>query len=270
MSTGQNIEALLPISENNGSQAVNARDLHAFLESKQQFSDWIKGRIDQFDFEEGVDFEVFDYDYQGNLLHKNMKSDNQRVSKTEYALSIDMAKELSMVERNEKGKQARRYFIACEKGLVQFISTTQTQQPIYSLEDKFKAIELSCKCLRASKASKARMINSVLAPMGLPVFDYVESDGACLSAKDLLEKHQVIYNGKELKSVTFNKIMEEHGYIERVVRSTKKGKESFASLTEKGLKYGRNDEPTQGSYGTTQPKYFVKKFPELLHVIGLM
>lgn len=117
MSTGQNIEALLPISNNNGSQAVNARDLHVFLESKQQFSDWIKGRIDQFDFEEGVDFEVFDYDYQGNLLHKNMKSDNQRVSKTEYAISIGMAKELSMVERNAKGKQARRYFIACEEKL---------------------------------------------------------------------------------------------------------------------------------------------------------
>lgn len=56
---------------------------------------------------------------RGNLLnirHDNfIKSENQQVSKIEYALSINMAKELSMVEGNEKGKQARRYFIQCEE-----------------------------------------------------------------------------------------------------------------------------------------------------------
>ena len=53
METINNLGDLLPINENNGQRAVNARDLHSFLESKQDFSTWIKGRIDQFGFVEG-------------------------------------------------------------------------------------------------------------------------------------------------------------------------------------------------------------------------
>ena len=94
-------------------QLVDARLLHLFLESSQQFTDWIKNRIDDYGFIENVDF----------LLHKFMKRENSRAvgghNKTNYHLSIDMAKELSMVERNEKGKQARRYFIDCERRLLQ-------------------------------------------------------------------------------------------------------------------------------------------------------
>lgn len=262
MENQNNLGALLPINENDGIRAVNARDLHSFLGSKQDFSTWMKNRIDQYGFVENQDFQI--------LAPQNYGASWGGSNKVEYALSIDMAKELSMVERNEKGKQARRYFIACEKGLIQFVSASKTQQPIYSLEDKFKAIDLSCKMLRVSKASKARMINSVIAPMGLPVFDYVESEGACLSAKDLLEKHKVEYNGKALKSATFNTIMEEHGYIERVERSTRDGSEKFPVLTEKGLKWGKNDEPTQGHHGKVQPRYYVSKFPQLLQELGLL
>lgn len=47
---------LIPISDNNGKRAVNARDLHSFLESKRDFSTWIKDRIKSYDFIEGVDF----------------------------------------------------------------------------------------------------------------------------------------------------------------------------------------------------------------------
>lgn len=98
--------ALIPITENNGKKAVNARDLHAFLESKRQFQDWIKDRIDKYDFIENQDFQVF---------HNSMKNPNGGRPTIEYALSISMAKELSMIENNERGKQARKYFIACEE-----------------------------------------------------------------------------------------------------------------------------------------------------------
>lgn len=53
MAKNNNLGELLPIRENNGQRAVNARDLHSFLESKQQFADWIKGRISKYDFVEG-------------------------------------------------------------------------------------------------------------------------------------------------------------------------------------------------------------------------
>ncbi|STZ63925.1 Phage anti-repressor protein [Moraxella lacunata] len=87
---------------------VNARELHAFLGSRQDFSTWIKSRIFDYDFVENQDY----------LLHKFMEQlPSGAKHKTDYHLTLDMAKELSMVERNEKGKEARRYFIDCEKRL---------------------------------------------------------------------------------------------------------------------------------------------------------
>ena len=112
---------LIKITERDGEKVVSARELYTFLESKREFATWIKDRINQYGFIENQDYTVLKYDYLGNLLNdrldKNVKSDNKRIAKTEYALSMDMAKELSMVECNEKGKQARRYFIECEKAL---------------------------------------------------------------------------------------------------------------------------------------------------------
>lgn len=98
--------ALIKITETNGQRAVNARDLHQFLESKQHFSNWIQNRIEEYQFIEGQDFEVF---------NKCIKNPSGGRPAKEYALSLDMAKELSMVERTERGRRARRYFIEMEK-----------------------------------------------------------------------------------------------------------------------------------------------------------
>ena len=87
-------------------QTVDGRELHAFLENGDKFTSWISDRIDQFGFEENIDFVSF--------WENSEKPTGGRPHKV-YALSLSMAKELSMVERNEKGKQARLYFIDCEK-----------------------------------------------------------------------------------------------------------------------------------------------------------
>lgn len=97
---------LIKITKQNGKQVVSARELHNFLESKQDFSTWMKNRIEKYGLIEKVDFEVF---------HNFMENPKGGRPLTEYALSVDAAKELSMVEGNEKGKQARRYFIEVEK-----------------------------------------------------------------------------------------------------------------------------------------------------------
>ena len=94
---------LIKIQIREGQQTVNARDLHEFLGVSTRFNDWIKNRIDQFGFIENQDFVT---------LTENLVNGGKQ---TEYHLSLDMAKELSMVERNEKGKQARLYFIECER-----------------------------------------------------------------------------------------------------------------------------------------------------------
>ncbi|MRM97296.1 antA/AntB antirepressor family protein [Riemerella anatipestifer] len=120
---------LIKITEQNGKQAVSARELHSFLESKQDFSNWIKNRIEKYGLIEGQDYQKLYFDYNGNLLNinlnKNIDIDNQRVMKIEYILSIDTAKELAMVEGNEKGKQARQYFIECEKRLKKPLSQVE-------------------------------------------------------------------------------------------------------------------------------------------------
>jgi phage anti-repressor protein len=89
-----------------GIKTVNARDLHAFLEVGKDFSSWIKSRIEQYGFSEGADY---------LLTHVGEQLASGTKYKIEYHCTLDMAKELSMVERNAKGKQARQYFIECEK-----------------------------------------------------------------------------------------------------------------------------------------------------------
>lgn len=102
----QNLGELLPIEENNGRRAVNARLLHGFLGSKQQFTDWINNRIKKYGFVENKDYQVF---------RNFMKNPEGGRPSDEYALSIGMAKELSMVENTARGREARQYFIACEE-----------------------------------------------------------------------------------------------------------------------------------------------------------
>jgi phage anti-repressor protein len=90
--------------------AVNARDLHEVLESDTKFSDWIKRRLDETDAILNADYiivsqkreTITEYGKKASII-------------TEYILTTDIAKEIAMLERNEKGKQVRRYFIEIEK-----------------------------------------------------------------------------------------------------------------------------------------------------------
>ena len=91
-------------------QTVNARELHAFLESRQDFSTWIKNRIEKYGFVENQDFVV---------SHKKIENPQGGRPSKEYQISLGMAKELAMVENNDKCKQDRKYFIECEKQLQQ-------------------------------------------------------------------------------------------------------------------------------------------------------
>lgn len=84
-------------------QTVNARELHEFLEVGKDFSTWLKDRIEKYDFIENVDYVRFSPE-SGKTPYGGRPS-------VEYHISLSMAKELCMVERNEKGKQARQYFI---------------------------------------------------------------------------------------------------------------------------------------------------------------
>ncbi|MHC9590577.1 phage antirepressor KilAC domain-containing protein [Corynebacterium diphtheriae] len=93
---------LIPLHTQDGVQAVMGRDLHNFLEVTTAYKDWFP-RMVEYGFEEGKDFSSKMSESTGGRPHKD------------HVISLDMAKEISMIQRTEKGKQARQYFIECEK-----------------------------------------------------------------------------------------------------------------------------------------------------------
>ena len=136
-------------SPKTGNPIVNARDLHEFLEAKQDFSNWLKGRIKKFGFIENVDYARIFFDINGKRLQlaKNSESDTEtleRVHRIEYALTLDCAKELSMVQNNERGRQARQYFIEKEKEFWVLKEKLETKPALdYSMSEVAKILQLS-------------------------------------------------------------------------------------------------------------------------------
>lgn len=94
-------------------QYCNARDLHASLQVQTRFDDWMRRRISEYEFVEGADFQTFD---SSNLRNQKSGRGGNRRS-IDYRLTLDMAKELAMIENNEVGRAVRRYFIQCENEL---------------------------------------------------------------------------------------------------------------------------------------------------------
>ena len=97
---------LIKIEERNGEQLVSARELHKFLEIGTQFSKWFD-RMCEYGFVENKDFTA--------ISQKRLTAQGNETTYTDYLMKLSMAKELSMIQRNEKGKQAREYFIKCEE-----------------------------------------------------------------------------------------------------------------------------------------------------------
>lgn len=109
--------------QNQSVQLINARELHDFLQSKQHFSDWIKKRISDYGFEENLDFIG---------VHKKMITEagffgSRQKEVKEYHITLDMAKELCMLERSEIGRQARRHFIKMEQHAIALATEMQAQ-----------------------------------------------------------------------------------------------------------------------------------------------
>ncbi|MVM35243.1 hypothetical protein GO755_34800 [Spirosoma sp. HMF4905] len=108
-------------TDEQGPKVKSARELYGFLEVKSKFADWFKNRVHKYGFVEGQDFVT---------LSKNLENGGREL---DYALTLDMAKELAMVERTEKGKEARLYFIEKEKQLRQLVSAPTNEQLLIQL-----------------------------------------------------------------------------------------------------------------------------------------
>lgn len=95
------------MKQDNNEQLVDARELWIQLDVKRDFTTWIKGRIERYRFVENVDFmHSLNFPQNGGKLGRPLEN---------YILTLDMAKELAMIENNERGRAVRKYFIQCEK-----------------------------------------------------------------------------------------------------------------------------------------------------------
>lgn len=96
-------ELIKTITRDDGTIAVSGRELHDFLEVGKDFSSWFKDMA-EYGFEVGKDFSPI-----------SVKTPNGGRPRIEYVMTLDMAKEVAMIQRTDRGKQARQYFIEIDK-----------------------------------------------------------------------------------------------------------------------------------------------------------
>lgn len=113
MTTNVQIEQALAPVAHEGNQMIDARGLHEWLGSKYHFTHFMRSRIEDYGFVEGLDF-----------IKLILKTGGR--PRTEYLLTVGMAKELAMVERSQVGQLTRRYFIQMEQA---------AKEAVQSLED---------------------------------------------------------------------------------------------------------------------------------------
>lgn len=121
---------LIKIIEREGRQLVSGRELHEFLEIRTKYKDWFR-RMVEYGFEEEIDF----IRVAQKRATNNLK--NPVTTVIDHAISIDMAKEISMIQRTEKGKIGRQYFINCEKKLKE----VKKLSPMELMELQFKTLK---------------------------------------------------------------------------------------------------------------------------------
>jgi phage anti-repressor protein len=160
------MEELIKIrkSPTTGNPIVDARELYDFLEVGKKFPTWIKNKLETYEFIEDVEYARIFYDknnvkvptfQKGNIAQCGFKT-----YRVEYALTLDCAKEIAMVQNNVKGKQARRYFIEVEKDWKKIKS-----EPIPVLSNTTHTIAEVAKLLNENKTGKkvsSHKINQVL------------------------------------------------------------------------------------------------------------
>ncbi|ELR7231651.1 antA/AntB antirepressor family protein, partial [Campylobacter coli] len=172
-------------TELQGAFPANVKFLFYFLEIDTKFADWIKNRISHYNFIENQDY-IIEIVYTKGRPRK------------EYYVTLDMAKELCMVENNEKGRQARRYFIECEKRLKNLEQEqmqklafrqslgykSQLKQQKQKYENEIKALKYD---LEQSKNNFKDKLNCILAKNGLYAFDFKTFKNYALKLEKMLK-----------------------------------------------------------------------------------
>ena len=200
---------LIKITTNDkGQQLVSARELHEKLileEGKEErFSQWFKRHL-QYGFEENVDYVVCKKIYAANQYGGERELQD-------YAITIDMAKEICMLQKSDKGREFRKYFIECEKKLKTQVPQLTDEQKLALLvfEGGFSAVEASKKMVELQTKPLLETIETQK-PKVEYVDKFMNGDGLFLiseiakkvgitavRANNILKENKIIYkNGKK-------------------------------------------------------------------------
>lgn len=184
--------------------SVNARDIHTHLEVKTSFSHWIKRAIEKYDFEENIDFVKFD-----------KPQNNQK----DYIVTLDMAKELAMLENNEKGKETRKYFIQVEKQskkpMTQIDMILESAKLVKALESKQIDQEKRIENLEHTKIINTRQRKNIKDAIAVKIYGILKDNNLPKTdARAYFPKlHRYIRNSftidtyQELPSIKYNDCM---------------------------------------------------------------
>ena len=262
-------------------KTVNTRELHQFLEVGRDFSTWIKRRIGQYGFEEGVDFCSFLSESTGNRSSKECAFDSPELGNQtsgrggdrrsiEYHISLDMAKELAMVENNDQGRKARRYFIECERKLKTGGSNTPQ---IETAKYIFEAVGVAADVLRFSDSGRLAMLHKAASPWPLlqAVLPPYAIDAPTGKESEGSKSHAAIKDICQgiMSAVKANKALLKAGLLEQLERpstSAPNGIKTYKSVTAKGLKYGLNF-TSPNNPRETQPHWYHETADELIEII---
>ena len=194
------IKELIPIKQNDvGTQAVSGRALHEFLEIKTRYDKWFQ-RMAEYGSEENHDHIL--------VVQKRPINNprNPETTITYHALTIDCAKEISMLQRNKKGRQARQYFIQCEKRL------KTLAQGHFEQQTETKEMTMACAVLIAQETmdKQAQELN-ILRPQADWYLKLVEASGR-LAATEIAKEYG-------MSARTFNSLLNELGIQYKVNRT---------------------------------------------------
>lgn len=97
---------LLKVNYDNERITLSARELHEFLEIKTKYKDWFP-RMCTYGFDENVDYRA--------MAQKRATAQGNETTYVDHEITLDMAKEIAMIQRSEKGKEVRQYFLELER-----------------------------------------------------------------------------------------------------------------------------------------------------------
>ena len=250
------MKELIKVTTNDkGQQLVSARELHEFLEVTERFSSWFE-RYCKYGFEENID-------YTGCKVFNTLA----RQELQDYAMTIEMAKEFSMLQRTEKGKQARKYFIECEKIAKGEINENKYISDTDGAKSQIDLLTVTSKLLNLNDSSKLLLATKIYKDCNIPTTylpAYTDSKGILKSATELLKENNI-----SISAIKFNKIMIDKGYLIEVERTSGKDKskiKKFKNLAK--TEFGENQISPKNPK-ETQPMYYENKFLELLKELGI-